>query len=129
MKFDLSRFRTVELIKGNPTISVTKNGITFSQAAIQKLGKPEFVEFLIDDENKVIAVVKKEKEGANCFHFYMPNKKVLSVRISNKELKNQIREMMSWDFTNDEGYKVEGEYDKENQALFFDLKEAKPLNR
>lgn len=129
MKFDLSRFRTVELIKGNPTISVTKNGITFSQAAIQKLAKPEFVEFLIDDENKIVAVVRKEKEGANCFHFYMQNKKVLSVRISNKELKNQIREMMGWDFSNDEGYKVEGEYDKENQALFFDLKEAKLLNR
>lgn len=129
MKFDLSKFRTVELIKGNPTISVTKNGITFSQAAIQKLGKPEFVEFMIDDENKIIAVLKKEKEGANCFHFYAPNKKILSVRISNKELKNQIRDMMSWNFSYDEGYKIEGEYDKENQALFFDLKEAKPLNR
>ncbi len=129
MKFDLGKFRTVELIKGNPTISVTKNGITFSQAAIQKLAKPEYVEFLIEDENKVIAVLRKEKEEENCFHFYMPNKKVLSVRISNKELKNQISELMDWDFSNNEGYKIEGEYDKENQALFFDLKKAKPLNR
>ena len=129
MKFDLSQFRTVELIKGNPTISVTKNGITFSQAAIQKLSKPEFVEFLINDKNKIIAVVKKDAESENSFHFYAPNKKVLSVRISNKELRNQILEIMDWDLSTGEGYKIEGEYDKENQALFFDLKEARPLNR
>ena len=129
MKFDLSQFRTVELIKGNPTISVTRNGITFSQAAIQKLSKPEFVEFLIEDKNKIVAVVKKDAETKNSFHFYSSNKKVLSVRISNKELRNQILEIMDWDLSDGEGYKVEGEYDKENQALFFNLKEAKPLNR
>lgn len=128
MKFDLSKFRTVEVIKGSPTISVTKNGITFSQAAIQKLAKPEFVEFLIDDEDKVIAVVGKREENINCFHFYAPNKKVMSARLSNKELRNQILEMMKWELTNNNGYKVEGEYDSESQVLFFDLKKAKPMN-
>lgn len=70
-----------------------------------------------------------KEEGANCFHFYAQNKKVLSVRLSNRELRSQILEMMGWELLNNAGYKIEGEYDKENLALFFDLKKAKLLNK
>ena len=127
MKFDLSTFKQIELIKGNPTISVTKNGITFSQAAIQKLGKAEYVEFLIDENQHIIAVVAKSEITDNGFHFFAPEKKVLSVRITNKELRNQIADSMSWDLASTNGYKIEGIYDKELNGLFFDLSMAKPL--
>ena len=127
MKYDLSTFKQIELIKGNPTMSVTKNGLTFSQAAIQKLAKVEYVEFLINEEQKIVAVIAKDEATENSFHFFAPGKKVLSVRITNKELRNQIADSMSWNLTQTDGYKVEGTYDKELNGLFFDLSTAKSL--
>lgn len=129
MKYDLTNFKTIEMVKGNPTMSLTRNGITFSQAAIQKLAKPEYVEFMIDENNKIIAVVAKKEKTSNSFSFFSPEKKVMSVRISNKDLRNQIAEIMSWSLGKEDGYKIEGEYAKEENALFFNLKESKPLNK
>jgi hypothetical protein len=128
MKYNLSNFKVVGMVKGNPTMSITRNGITFSQAAIQKLAKPEFVEFLIDDDNKVLAVVAKQEKTDNSFRFFSPEKEIITARIGNKDFRNQLAELMSWTLDKDEGYRIDGEFDKDSNALFFDLKKAKLLN-
>ncbi len=128
MKYELSNFKVVGMVKGNPTMSITRNGITFSQAAIQKLSKPAYVEFLIDDQNKILAVVAKQEKTDNTFSFFAKGKEILTVRIGNKDLRKQLSELMSWTLEQSKGYKIDGEYDKENDALFFDLKKARPLN-
>lgn len=128
MKYELSNFKVVGMVKGNPTMSITRNGITFSQAAIQKLSKPAYVEFLIDDQNKILAVVAKQDKTDNTFSFFAKGKEILTVRIGNKDLRKQLSELMSWTLEQSKGYKIDGEYDKENDALFFDLKKARPLN-
>lgn len=127
MRYDITRFKTIEPIKGNATISITKNGMTFSQAAIQKLGKPEYIEILIDEEEKILAVIAKNEKSTNSFGFYSPGKKYLSVRIGNKDLKMQISSLMGWDLNNSNGYRIEGEFEKECNGMFFELTEAHPM--
>lgn len=127
MKFDLSRFKTIEPIKGSPSISITKNGVTFSKASIQKLGKPAFIEMMIDEEDKVLAIMSRQEDDENFFSFMAPGRSVLSVRIGNRDLKNQLSSLMDWDLENSNGFRIDGEFDKDSIGLFFDLKEAHPI--
>ncbi len=127
MKFDLSRFKTIEPIKGTPSISITKNGVTFTKASIQKLGKPAYIEIMIDEEDKVLATLARHEDDGNFFSFIAPGRDTLSVRIGNRDLRNQISSLMDWDLEKTNGFRIEGEYDKETIGLFFDLKEARPI--
>ena len=43
---------------GHLYVSITDNGIAFSKAAIVRIGKPEYVIFMIDEEGKRIAIQK-----------------------------------------------------------------------
>lgn len=129
MKYRLEDFKTLDPVKGVPTISITRNGITFNQAAIIKLDKPEYVRFLLNEDMKVLAVVVCEKDDTGAMKFFSPDKKVLSVRIGNADLKNAVSDLMDWDLPHITGYRLKGEYDKEQKAVFFELDQADLMNQ
>lgn len=126
-RFDLSTFKKYYVTSGSPSISITKNGITFSKAAIMKLNRAPFVTLLIDDDQRLMAVRKAEDGEDGSTSFFTSKKKVISVRWNNRELLTTMSQMMDWELEKG-GFRVQAEYDKENEALFFDLNEAVPLS-
>ena len=120
-------FSVFNFSEGLPTLSVTKNGITFSKGVVMKMGYPEFVILLIDKAGKRIAVKACNKNDENAAQFCTAEKKeknaVLSVRWNSKDLLSTVSSMMNWDLKA-ESYKVEGLFIEEENAVLFDIKKA-----
>lgn len=111
------------MVAGKSFMTVSKRGVSFSQAAIVKLEKPEFVIVLFDTENKQMAIQAADKDDTNITKFLKRGKRNLSVRWNNAMLKEKISTMMSWDLSK-HTYKIEGSYDNSDNALIFDLPSA-----
>lgn len=119
----LEGFKRYDIAIGTSSVSITDNGIAFSKAAIIRLGKPEYVIFLMDENGKRIAIQKAEKSDDGAIQFYSPKKKNISVRWNNKDLLKALAEIMNWELAGNI-YKVEGEYISAENAMIFDLKNA-----
>lgn len=116
------KFKKVNLTTGLPYLSITDNGVTFSKSVIVKMGKPSFVELLMNQDDKQIAirVCKKDEEGAIPF---VKNAKAVNVRWNNRDFLNTLSKMMDWDLK-EEGYRVLGDWYDSEQAMLFDLTKA-----
>jgi hypothetical protein len=116
----LEGFRKYNMSAGTPSVSITENGIAFSKAAIIRLGKPQKVDFLINDSEKKIAIRCAENDTEGAFPFYNPRKKIVSVRWNNKELLSEVENLMQWELKG-HIYRANGEYIKNENAMIFDL--------
>jgi hypothetical protein len=126
MAFNLEDFKKINLAPGNPSISVTSNGITFNKAAIVKLDEAEKVNLFINENDKALAVAPSADDD-KALNFLKKGKKVMSVRWNNKDLLQSLEDLMGWSLS-DTGYRVQGYFDREQNALFFDLKSATILD-
>lgn len=125
----LDSFVSYNFNAGVPYISVTRNGLTFSRAVVIKLGYPKHVVLLVDADGKRIAVQACDDTTPNAVAFYKEKKsKVISVRWNGRDLLNTIQEITGWDLNQGSGYRVDGLLLKSENAVLFDLKEAKPLS-
>ncbi len=124
----LENFKAFNFNEGVPYVSVTSNGMTFNKSVIMKLGYPEHVLLLIDEETKRIAVQPCTQETPNAALFYNKEKKsnALSVRWNGRDLLNTIQDLMNWDLSQC-GYRIDGVLLKEEQAMLFDLTHASEL--
>ena len=113
------------MVTGKSFMTISKSGVSFSQAAVVELGKPEYVIILFDSANKKMAikVARKDEENATTF-FKKAKKSNLNVRWNNSLLKDKIESMMDWNIEN-HSYRVEGSYDSDSKAMIFDLASAK----
>ena len=117
----LEGFKEYNMSVGTASVSISENGVGFSKTAVIKMEKPKYVRLLINDETKQIAIQKsKDNEGIK---FYNESKRNIGVRWNNKELLKTISQMMDWDLAG-KVFRVDGDYNKEDQALIFDLKNA-----
>ncbi len=121
----LENFKKVNLTIGLPYMSVTDNGVAFSKSAIIKMGKPEFVALLMNEETKQIAIkiCDKSKDGSLQF---AKNAKTASVRWNNKDFLNTLSKMMDWNLK-EGGYRILGEWFNDEQAMIFDLTKANAI--
>jgi hypothetical protein len=121
----LENFRKVDLTIGVSYMSITTNGVSFSKAAVVKMGAPSYVLLLINDDEKKIAIQEcsKETEGANRF---VRNENNLSVRWNNRELINDIEELMCWDLSQG-GFRILGSYYRAENVMIFDLNTAEAI--
>ena len=118
----LDGFKQYNMAVGTSSVSITDNGIAFSKAAIVRIGKPEYVIFMIDEEGKRIAIQKAEKDDDGAIPF-QSEKKIVSVRWNNKELLKTSATMMNWELSGNV-YKAEGDYISSEEAIIFDLNNA-----
>lgn len=126
MAFKLEDFKKINLAPGSPSISVTSNGITFNKAAIVKLDEVEKVNLYINEEDKALAVTACTDDD-KALNFLKKGKKAMSVRWNNKDLLQSLEVLMGWDLI-ESGYRIQGSYDRDQSALFFDLKTATSLD-
>ncbi len=122
---NLEKFRPINLTIGFPSISITSNGVTFSKAAVVKLGMPKHVVLLLNEEEKQFAVMGANEGDDNATQF-VRNKKTYSVRYNNKDFLNTLEKMMKWNL-DEQGWKVSGDYYSEQNLLVFDLLNGKPI--
>lgn len=123
----LENFKIFNFNEGVPYVSVTSNGITFNKAVVMKLGYPEHVLLLTDEESCCIAVQKSDADNPRAAAFYKPKKsKVISVRWNGRDLLNTICEMTGWDLSM-HSYRIDGALLREENAMLFNLREAKEL--
>ena len=125
----LDSFVSYNFNAGSPYVSITNNGITFNKAVVIKLGYQRYVVLLVDAEGKRIAVQACSDTTTNAIAFYKEKKsKVICVRWNGRDLLNTIQEITGWKLKQSGGYRVDGILLKEENAILFDLKEARPLS-
>ncbi len=120
-------FKPFNFNEGVPYVSVTNNGVTFNKSVVMKLGYPEYVILLFDEETKRMAIKCSYKEEPNATSFYKKKRtNVISVRWNGKDLLNTIQDITGWDLSK-AGYRVDGILIREEQAMLFDLNFAVAL--
>jgi hypothetical protein len=123
----LETFKPFNFDEGAPYASITSNGITFNKSVVMKLGAPEYVQFLVDDNSNRVAVRVCSSEDPNATQFYRHRgDKISSVRWNSKDLLNTIQCMMGWNLKNG-GFRVDGTLLKAEGAMLFDLNLATEL--
>ncbi len=124
----LENFKTYTFTSGLPTMTVSNYGVSFSKAAVVRLGKPEYAKLLINSEEKIFAVQVSNEfdEDANVFYRKKSNN-VITARWNSKELLQMISKMMEWDLE-EASYKIIGEYYPEESAILFDMKRAESIS-
>ncbi|WP_203641574.1 hypothetical protein [Levilactobacillus andaensis] len=125
---DLSNFTPYTVSPGVSTVTIGKNGMAFSKTAVIRLGKPEYVEFLINDKDKMIAIQAVDEQTEESTYFFKPGRKNVMVRWNYQDLIERISEMMDWD-TESNTYKIRGEYYPDGNVLTFSLGEATILKK
>lgn len=115
-------------ITGTPSMTITRNGISFNQAAINKLGKPPYVNLYIDKRRTRFAIEASYEDADGALFFYKPGTPTSKgVRWNNADLRATFEQLMGWDVEL-LGYKVIGNFrDEDVPALEFRLADAKPL--
>jgi len=126
---NLDKFRPYEKVSGVASISLTKNGLGFSKTAVIKMGRPNFLELLINDDDKQLAFVATNTQGANVYRCMAgkSEKDSANFRINAKDLLYTISAMMSCSI-DELNFRVVGEFFDNNRIMLVDLKKAKRIN-
>lgn len=123
----LEGFKPFSFGNTGPAVSITKNGVTFNRFATEKLGKPPYVQLLINDHTHQFAIKKTSLSDPNALPFMAAIKEgAPSVRWNNKELLRIISGMASWDLNAPgcKGYRIPAVFDRTEAALVFSLAAA-----
>lgn len=123
---ELEGFVPFDFDVGVASASITPNGITFNRSVAMKLGYPEYVVLLINADAKQIAIKVCDSDAPKAATFYKQqaeNEAVRSVRWNNRDLLNNLSEIMGWDLKL-MSHRVEGRMLPQESAMLFDLNKA-----
>lgn len=127
---DLSRFTTLSFGSTGPLASITRNGVTFNKAAVEKMGNTQYVLLLLDEEAKQFAIQKCTQNTPQAMPFVAATKAgAPSVRWGSKEFLKIIKRLTGWPLEDKtcKGFKVPGQHQKSDNAMIFDLAKATPI--
>lgn len=119
----LEGFRKVTLATGVPSMSITKNGITFNKAAVIKMDKTPYILLFLNSAEKKIAIQKCAPEADGAVPFYKETSGYISAKINNGDFINTVSKMMNWKLDKI-GYKCLGDAYPEEGVMIFDLSSA-----
>lgn len=108
--------------------SITRNGITFNKAALEKVNGASHVTLLVNRDTRQFAIKQCNPNDGSAMPFTVQKPTSPNVRWNSKDLLRLFSGLMSWDLEKANGYKVNGEYIKAEKALLFDLNKAIPIN-
>lgn len=121
----LDGFKQINVVAGKPTITITKNGLTFSKNALYKLELSEYVNLYLNEQKKALAVQICSEKTNMSIQFAREDKDY--VRWNNQDFLQMIDKIMDWDHTKYK-YKIVGEYYSDEKLLLFDLNSAEIEN-
>ena len=123
----LEGFETI--ILGNthgPSVSITKNGITFAKSTAEAFPKPkkEYVTIKVNRETRQFIIIPAAKDDMGALPFTSTNPKTPSIRWNNKELLRLFTGLMNWNLREGGGYRIPGKYLRDEKVILFDLNDA-----
>ena len=119
----LEGFRKITLATGVPSMSITKNGITFNKAAVIKMDKAPSIFLFLNSAEKKIAIQKCAPEADGAVPFYKETSGYIAAKINNGDFIHTVSKMMNWQLDK-AGYKCLGDAYPEEGIMIFDLSSA-----
>lgn len=119
-------FKKINLTVGLATMTLSSNGLSFSKTSISKLGHADFVNILLNEETKQLAIQACEGDASGTP--FAKSKTAQFVRWNNRDFIKTISRIIgaNLDVNN---YRIEGEYISSENALLFDLNNYVALER
>lgn len=127
----LENFKVLEVVKSvEPTcLIIDDKHLRFTKPVVTVLDYPSFAKILLDEEGKRVAVQVARGNEANTIAFSKSkDEQKSSVIFQNAVMVSIIRGVMP-EWKPGEKYSIAGQYSKEDKAVIFDLKTAKPYWR
>ena len=125
----LGGFKKISLMQGDAFVSITNNATAFSKNVVLKMKSPEHIVVLFNEETCQIAIQACDGTDSDSIPFLKKGKKAANgARTNNRELQNSLARRMNWDIENNI-YRISGVYYDEDQAMIFDLKDARPMQK
>lgn len=119
--FDSPEYKPMERIAGRAVLTVTKSGVSFSKQAVSKLSYTHYVQIFINKSEKKLGVKVCNENDPNSIKFVNSSRdKVDYVRWNNSDFTSEINSLVSLEIAA-KGYKVEGDYLSDEDALLFDF--------
>lgn len=126
----LEEFEAIKINTASPHASVTKNGVTFSKAALELMDRSDYVRLLVNRDTKQFAITPTAEAERDVMPFAVCIKPhTASVRWSSRGFLGLLSQLMSWDLKACSGYRLSGAYLADERVLLFDLAAAEPLVR
>lgn len=126
---DFSNFKPYAIVSGLPTVSITKNGMTFSKTALIKMGKPDYIKLMINEDEKQLAFFAANEDEDNVIKCMVDKnkKEAVNFRINARDLLYKIASLMGCKFE-ELNFKVIGELFNEDKVMLLDLNRATKIN-
>ena len=124
----LEGFEIITFGNSGAYVSITRNGLTFNKAALEKVNGATHVMLLVNREAKQFAIKPCGQNDPNAIAFTAQKPNSPNVRWNSKDLLRLFSGLMSWNLEKSNGYRVNGEYIKTEKALLFDLNRAMPID-
>ena len=125
----LEGFVKIPIFNKSSCLSVTENGLNFNGTVVFHMEKANYINLLLNANKKQIAIVKCDKDSADKIPFYRDEKSLKNgVRFNNREIQQMISRIMEWDLLKF-NYRVDGYFISEEQAMIFDLQNARKFSK
>jgi hypothetical protein len=127
----LENFKVLEVIKSvEPAcVIIDDKHLRFTKPVVSLLDFAPFAKILMDDQGKRIAIQVARGNEANTINFSKSkDEQKSSVMFQNAVMVSLIRGIMP-EWKPGEKYSIAGQFSKEDKAVIFDLKTAKPYWR
>lgn len=121
----LAGFEPLILSSGTPSITVTRNGVSFNKSVVEKMEKSEYVQLFVDRTGRRFAISVCDSSLPTARRFYRGRDISNGIRWNNQDLLDTLSELSGIRATT--GFKVKGEYIPEDRALIFDLNKTEPV--
>lgn len=105
------------------TIDAKHSRIRFYRTFLKEIGKPEYVELMIDPKEKILAVKKNNNTLKYTAKLNSHVKKKHCYELYSQNLIKELFKLLGWTDTNC-SYKVIGTIDEATQTAFFNLTTA-----
>lgn len=126
----LENFEVMAFGRVAASVAITKNGLTFNQAALKQMECSGHVRLLVNRTVKQFGILPCGADDPDAVPFASTIRSTSrSVRWPSKRLLRLFCGLMSWDIEHCGGYRVIGSYSSEDAALIFDLKAAQSIER
>lgn len=121
---DLTKFKYFDFSEGVPYVSVTNNGLTFNKSVIMKMNYPPYVQLLINEEDKQLALKVCQEGDEKAAPFYKEKANgVLSVRWNSRDLIQTVSRLCGWDLKN-KSYRIPGIMIPDASVMLFEMTDA-----
>lgn len=125
----LDAFEVMPYVTGIPSMSVTKDGVSFNKATVEKLGSPAYVLILVDKAGNRLAAKPCEETTQGARPFLREGRSSRAgVRWNNTDLKDSIQKLTHWEL-DENGYKVTGDFFPDDNVMVFDLSKWTTIER